>query len=200
MGIESAVQAYRQSAYQYTEYTVEKSLGMASLPLLGGTLSWLKQAGNIIYRPFKMAGALLFGGEYPVETVHRVEIPADVVSSQYGQALVTSRNFLNETADKRAEGVRKLLHFDVFGYFQSMRQARYTLHQQEKVVLPDEGKTLAELAMGAGLAVAARLAFKTAVGTSLNHVIHAAPVEEIAPPAIVPVATATADTIAHAAG
>lgn len=155
MGIESVVKAYRQYKYQDIEYRIQQSVGRASIPIIGDVVTSVKRMGLKMWLPFKMAGALALGGEYPVDGVTKAEIPEDVAKQPYGQALVKTRELGRQTGDVLAESWGEFFRGNFTKSFRMARSARYNEEQRRRVILPDESSPLPEAVMGVAGAMAA---------------------------------------------
>lgn len=138
MGIKAAVEAYRESAYQNAEYDIERRIGAASIPVVGGLMGGIKQIGNGLWRPFKVAGAFIFGFDSNPESVQKTQIPEDLRNNKLGENLEKLRDYSRQAADARAEGVGNMLEFKITEGFRKFSAAKHVDTQSEHVLFPEE--------------------------------------------------------------
>jgi len=152
MSRESAIAAYRQSAYQKIEYDIDTSVGKATFPVIGGLRGEIQIVFNRLLLPFKMLSGYLFGGDFPVDNIKPAKIPPELAGTQYGQALNKLRENGREVADMRAESWNHFLNLDFTSGFRMRRAANYSAYQNRHVVLPDEGMGMIDVAATIGAA------------------------------------------------
>lgn len=137
MFLTSAINAYHESLLSNAVWKAEAGLGSRNIPIVGGFLSNLGAVGNVLYRPFKIAGAFVFGHDKP-QAPAMPELPEKFKGTELGENLKKAFDSRVEAAGASAESLGKLASLDITGYQQSQSIAAHEA-ARVKVHLPEEG-------------------------------------------------------------
>ncbi len=151
MSKQAAVNAYRDSLYNALEYQQEARIGSRSVPIVGGLWPALKIIGNVLFRPVKIGGALLFGGsedQAAPEKPVMPSLPEEFKGTQLGKDLEESWKLRTTNVETRTEAFSKLVDLDIGGWWRKASVAQHNEAIDRHRIMPEEGEAMQRAASG----------------------------------------------------
>jgi hypothetical protein len=167
MGREAAVNAYRDSVYDAAELNALRRIRSRSTPIVGGMLTAFQQMGNALWRPFKVAGAFVFGySDSGRKFPPMPEIPEAFKGTDLGKDLEDSWKLREKEANAKVKAFARLANFDLTGYWQEASVASHARAKDEGVMFPEEAQAQARGDSGAAAGFVGALLASRSSGSS----------------------------------